>query len=160
MVPKLSLKWAKLQRGNRKAEERKKLINNNNIVKQQNRKEKDKRHTHTFIFSKTIQWQYQRECLSSFGREIYENKLKVKESCAYADEQTKSPKELGKIVIMAMLIKSKVHTVIFSIILIVLENWEIVNAQQQQQQQSPQQLQQTKGKIIDINDTLLIRLQS
>lgn len=43
------------------------------------------------------------------------------------------------IVMMAMLIKSKVHTVIFSIILIVLENWGTASAQQQQ-------LQQTKGK--------------
>ncbi|XP_031626667.1 uncharacterized protein LOC116342958 isoform X2 [Contarinia nasturtii] len=45
---------------------------------------------------------------------------------------------------MAMLIKSKVHTVIFSIILIVLENWGTANAQQQPSSQ--QQLQQTKDQ--------------
>lgn len=63
----------------------------------------------------------------------------MKYSGAYADERNNEfTNGLGKIVMMAMLIKSKLHTVIFSIILIVLENWETASAQQPQ-------LQQTKG---------------
>lgn len=45
---------------------------------------------------------------------------------------------------MAMRIKSQVYTVIFSIILIGLENWGSIAAQQQQLQQ----VQQLKGKPI------------
>lgn len=72
---------------------------------------------------------------------------------------------------MAILIKSKVHTVIFSIILIVLENFGLgtinvaaqqqqLQQQQQQQQQlqqqqlQQQQLQQSKGKLNMLNDIL------
>lgn len=76
-------------------------------------------------------------------RVIKRRKKKVKWLFVCRLTKDNTPNELGTIVMMATLIKSKVHTVIFSIILIVLENWGAANAQQQQ-------LQQTKGMCFDL----------
>lgn len=78
---------------------------------------------------------------------LYVNKIQSVTSCAYADYRSFAHQTNWEhIVTMAIRIKSQVYTVIFSIILIVLDNWRSIAAQQLQQPQ--QQQQQTKGKIL------------